>query len=108
MARSVLVLGGGFAGLESAIEFRRRGYEVTLVSDRPYLFMYPTSIWIPTGEARFDDACLDLAGVARRRGFRLLLGRVEGIDGAGRRAIVDGQALSADHLVVAIGAARLK
>ncbi len=108
MARTVLVLGGGFAGLESAIAFRRRGYDVTLVSDRPYLFMYPTSIWIPTGEARFEDACLDLADVARRRGLRLVVGRVESSDGAARRATVDGRTLSADHLVVALGSSRLR
>jgi sulfide:quinone oxidoreductase len=108
MSKSVLVLGGGFAGLESAIQFRRRGYDVTLVSDRPYLFMYPTSIWIPTGEARFEDACLDLEDVARRRGLRLVVGRVESVSGAARRALVDGRTLTADHLVLALGASRLR
>lgn len=108
MSKSVLVLGGGFAGLESAIQFRRRGYDVALVSERPYLFMYPTSIWIPTGEARFEDACLDLSDVARRRGLRLVIGRVESVSGASRRAVVDGRTLTADHLVLALGASRLR
>ena len=108
MSKSVLVLGGGFAGLESAIQLRRRGYDVTLVSDRPYLFVYPTSIWIPTGEAPFEDACLDLGDVARRRGLRLVVGRVESVSGAARRAIVDGRTLTADHLVLAMGASRLR
>ncbi|ACG75248.1 FAD-dependent pyridine nucleotide-disulphide oxidoreductase [Anaeromyxobacter sp. K] len=108
MGKRALVLGGGFAGLESAVRLRARGFEVTLVSDRPYLFIHPTSIWIPTGELAFDDACLDLAGVAARRGFELRVGKVEEIEGASRRAKVDGRRLAADHLVVALGASRLR
>ena len=48
MGKTALVLGGGFGGLEAAIQLRKRGFEVTLVSDRPALFIYPTSIWIAT------------------------------------------------------------
>jgi len=107
MAKTALVLGGGFGGLESAIQLRRRGFDVTLVSNRPYLFIYPTSIWIVTGERRFDDVCLDLADVARRHGFRFRLGNVEKIDGASRSAVVDGETLSAGHLVVAMGGGKL-
>ncbi len=108
MGSDVLVLGGGFAGLESAIQLAGRGFDVTLVSDRPYLFMHPTSIWIPTGEARFEDACLDLADVARRRGFRLRVGAVEAVHAAERRAVVDGEPIAADRLVIALGGARLR
>jgi len=53
----VLILGGGFAGVEAAIFLRKEGYSVTLVSDRDYFYIYPTSIWIPTGEAEFEDIC---------------------------------------------------
>lgn len=108
MGRRALVLGGGFAGLESAVSLRARGFEVTLVSDRPYLFIHPTSIWIPTGELPFEDACLDLEAVAARRGFQLRVGEVQAIEGASRRALVGGKRLAADHLVVALGASRLR
>lgn len=107
MARTALVLGGGFGGVESAIQLRRRGFEVTLVSGRPYLFMYPTSIWVVTGECAFEDVCLDLASVARRNGFALRVGDVERIDGASRSAVVGGETLRADHLVVALGGGKL-
>jgi len=108
MARTALVLGGGFGGLEAAIQLRKRGFEVTLASDRPYLFVYPTSIWIVTGERRFEDVTLELAPVAARHGFRLVVGPVESIDAEGRSAVVAGQRLAADHLVVALGADKLK
>jgi sulfide:quinone oxidoreductase len=50
MTTTALVLGGGFARLEAAIQLRKSGLRVTLVSNRPYLCIYPTSIWVPTGE----------------------------------------------------------
>ncbi|MBK9519759.1 MAG: NAD(P)/FAD-dependent oxidoreductase [Anaeromyxobacter sp.] len=108
MGKTALVLGGGFGGLEAAIQLRKRGFEVTLVSDRPALFIYPTSIWIATGERTVEDTSLDLGRVAAHHGFRLVVGPVEQIDGRGRAAVVGGQRLEADHLVVATGAGKLK
>jgi sulfide:quinone oxidoreductase len=103
MPKHALVLGGGFAGLEAAIQLRKSGLEVTLVSDRPYLYIYPTSIWVVTGERSAERVRLDLSGVARHHGFRLVLGKVEAISGAGRSAVVNGTSIAADHLVVALG-----
>lgn len=103
MGRHVLVLGGGFAGLEAAIQVRKSGLEVTLVSGRPYLYIYPTSIWVVTGERTTERVCLDLSDVARRHGFRFVHGMVESISGAGRSAVVNGARVAADHLVVALG-----
>ena len=105
---SALVLGGGFAGLETAIQLRKAGLDVTLVSSRPYLWIYPTSIWVVTGEKPFEDVCLDLADVARRHGFRFVQGKVDELSGARRAATVDGAELSADHLILAMGGGRLQ
>ena len=108
MAKHALVLGGGFAGLEAAIQLRKAGLDVTLVSNRPYLYLYPTSIWVVTGERAFEEVCLDLADVARRHGFRLVEGAVESVSGARRAAVVSGQEIAADHLVVALGGVPLR
>jgi sulfide:quinone oxidoreductase len=108
MAKRALVLGGGFAGLETAIQLRRAGLDVTLVSNRSFLCIYPTTIWVATGEAALDDVCLDLAEVARRHGFTLVEGAVESASGARRSATVNGVELAADHLVVALGGEKLK
>ena len=45
----VLVLGGGIGGVESAIALADKGFNVELISDKPNLWIYPISIWIPTG-----------------------------------------------------------
>jgi sulfide:quinone oxidoreductase len=108
MNSTALVVGGGFGGLEAAIHLRKAGLDVTLVSDRPYLWIYPTSIWVVTGERDFEDVCMDLADVASRHGFTFRQGKVESISGARRAVVVDGEELVADHLVLAIGGTPLR
>ncbi len=105
---SALVVGGGFAGLESAIQLRQAGIEVTLVSNRPFLFVYPTSIWVVTGEKPFPEVCLDLRDVARRHAFQFVEWPVEELSGARRSATIAGREVSADHLVVALGGTPLR
>jgi sulfide:quinone oxidoreductase len=105
---SALVVGGGFAGLEAAIQLKKAGLDVTLVSNRPYLFVYPTSIWVVTGETPFEEVCLDLPDVARRHGFRFVEGSVDALSGAHRSATVNGEERRADHLVVAMGGTPLR
>ena len=106
--KKVLVLGGGFAGLEAAIHLSKGGLDVTLVSNRPYLYIYPTSIWVVTGEREQSQVTLGLADVARRHAFRFLEGAVEAVNGARRTAVVGGQAIAADHLVLAMGGVPLR
>jgi len=108
MAKTALVIGGGFAGLEAAIHLRKAALEVTLVSNRPFLFIYPTSIWVVTGERSLEQVTLDLKDAARRHGFTFVEGAVESISAARRSVTVGGTKLVADHLVVAMGGDRLK
>jgi len=68
LRKNILILGGGFAGVESAITLAQEQYlNVTLVSDRKYFYIAPTSIWIPTGENRFSDNLVSLHKLAKRR-----------------------------------------
>jgi len=105
----VLILGGGFAGLEAAIFLRKKRYEVTLVSERDYFYIYPTSIWIPVHKADFGDVTVDMNELAKVHGFTFVKDSVTSIDAkAGRveleRRIIDDY----DHLVVALGAGKVK
>jgi sulfide:quinone oxidoreductase len=46
--KKILIIGGGFAGLQAAIELQKsNNYDITLVSDCDYLYIYPISIGIP-------------------------------------------------------------
>ncbi len=108
--KKVLVLGGGFAGIESAIYLRKNNYDVTLVSDRDFFYIYPTSIWVPTGETQFKDICVDLSALQKAHGFHLIVDGVESIEAAAHRiTLKSGDVLNEyDYLVIALGAAKMK
>jgi len=107
MSKRALVIGGGFAGVEAAIFLRKRGLDVTLVAERPYLWMYPTSIWVATGEFPPERVQLDLGAVAAKHGFELKQAKVESVSGASRSVRAGGETLQADYLVVGLGGGRL-
>jgi len=108
--KKVLVLGGGFAGVESAIYLRKNGFDVTLVSDRDYLYVYPTSIWIPTRESKFSDVCMDLEELQSVHGFELIIDGVESIQAKENTyTLKSGTVLKGfDYVVLALGASKMK
>ena len=104
----VVVLGGGIGGLESAIYLRKYGFEVTLVSDRDYLYLYPTSIWIPVGKKSFEDVCLPLDAFAKVHGFHLLVDGVISINSRSKEVVCKKSKLSYETLVIALGSGKMK
>jgi sulfide:quinone oxidoreductase len=101
----VLVLGGGFAGIEAAIYLRKHELEVTLVSDRDFFYIYPTSIWVPTGEASVEDVSVPLDQLAFAHGFQLVIDPVISFDPKEKRAVLrSGRKLEGyDYVVIALG-----
>ena len=110
MAKKVLVLGGGFAGVDAAAYLCKANYDVTLVSDREYFYIYPTSIWIPTGEAEFKDVCVDLKELQKAHGFTLLVDGVKEIAAKENRVTLNSNKVldDYDYLIVALGAQKMK
>ena len=104
----VLILGGGFAGLEAAIFLRKAGYSVTLVSDRDYFYIYPTSIWIPTGEAKFEEICVPLKELQAAHGFDLVIDEITEIRSREHKAIGKKGEYEGEYLVIAIGSGKVK
>jgi sulfide:quinone oxidoreductase len=103
--KKVLVLGGGFAGIEAAIFLRKQNVDVTLVSDRDYFYIYPTSIWIPTGLKTKDDVSVKLSDISKAHGFSVIVGAVENIDAKNKKiTLANGDVLdSFSYIVVALG-----
>ena len=101
----VLVLGGGFAGVEAAIYLRKKDLDVTLVSDRDYFYIYPTSIWIPTGESTREDVSVPLEDLAKAHGFEVIVDSVKKIEAKSKSVtLASGRLLDTyDYLVVALG-----
>ncbi len=106
--KNFLILGGGFAGIEAAIKLRKKGYNVTLVSEREYLFIYPISIWIPTRTLKFKDSTIPLTHFREKHGFELIIDVVENIDAANKKVKLKGQELEFDYLFIALGMSKFR
>ena len=108
MKKKVLILGGGFAGLEAAIFLRKNNIEVTMICNRDYFYIYPTSIWIPTSEVTFEDVCIDLKELSNIHGFELIIDEVTNINSNDELITCNKNAYSYEYLVVAMDSSKMK
>ena len=97
-AKSVVVIGGGFIGVEFADECRKRGLEVTLVELLPHCLQLVCD----------DPLCIDAESALKKQGVRVITGdAVQSIAGNGKVEYVhlqSGERVKADTVVVGIGA----
>jgi sulfide:quinone oxidoreductase len=107
--KQVLILGGGFAGVQTAIELQKSGmFRVTMVSDRDYLYLYPISIWIPVRHTGFENVKLPLSKIQKKYPFELIVDTVKEIHAANHEVVCENRVLRYDYLVVAFGADKMK
>jgi len=108
--KKVLVLGGGFAGVETAIYLRKQGIETTLVSDRDYFYIYPISIWIPTGDTTKEDISIPLEQLAKKHGFEVIIDGVVSFEAKEKKVTLQSGKVIDDfeYIVVAIGQDKMK
>ena len=106
MDKTVLILGGGVGGLVTARRLRARlprGHHVILVERTGRHVFWPSLLWVMTGDRSPRAVSRDLTSLART-GIDVRRGEVTAIDPARRTARVDGEEITADYLVVALGA----
>src|SRR4051794_26234533 len=107
----VVVIGGGFGGLQAVTKLARMPVDVTLIDRRNFHLFQPLTYQVATGALSPGEVCYPLRAIfKRRRNVRVLLGEVERFDldarevrlkpGAGEE---DPLALTYDTLIVAGG-----
>ena len=104
----VLVLGGGFGGIATAVALRDRlepGDEVVLVERRTTFVMGLRKNWAHVGAGTIEEGQRPLTAL-EDRGIRVRHGSISAIRPQAREAEVDGEAIVADALVIALGAER--
>jgi sulfide:quinone oxidoreductase len=104
----VLVLGGGFGGIATAVALRSRldaADEVVLVERRPNFVMGLRKNWALVGASPLAAGERPLAAL-RERAIDVVAGTIGAIRPEQREADVDGRTIAADALVVALGAER--
>ncbi len=105
----VVIVGGGFGGLNAVRYLRRAAVQVTLIDRRNFHLFQPLLYQVAAGELSPANIAAPLRSVLeRQRNCEVMLGSVDGFDVAGRRVIVDdtngGSEIPYDTLVVAAGA----
>ncbi len=108
--KKVLILGGGFAGVETAIYLRKHDIDVTVVSDRSYFYIYPISIWIPTGETTRENVSIPLKQLADKHGFNFIVDAVTAFDAKDKKVtLASGQIIDDfEYIVLAMGQDKIK
>src|SRR5881398_1690006 len=87
----VVVVGGGFAGVQAVRGLRRAPVEVTLVDRQNYTLFQPLVYQVATGALSPAEIAMPLRAVFRRqRNTRVLLAEVTGFDLERREVILGG------------------
>src|ERR1700682_3574972 len=101
----VLILGGGFAGLNAAQKLKSAPVDVTLIDRRNFHLFQPLLYQVATGSLSPGEIAAPLRGVlSRQKNAQVLLGEAVDIDPDRKRVILrDGADFSYDSLIVATG-----
>ncbi len=100
----VVILGGGFAGLNAARALRRAPVDVVLIDQHNHHLFQPLLYQVATAGLSPEDITSPIRGVlARQKNARVVLGRVEWIDRERRRVGFTHGEVDYDYLVVATG-----
>ncbi len=101
----VVILGGGFGGLNAAQALKRADAEVTLIDRRNFHLFQPLLYQVATGSLSPGEIAAPLRSVlSRQKNARVLLGEAVDVDPQARRVLLrDGAAVDYDSLIVATG-----
>jgi NADH dehydrogenase len=101
----VIILGGGFGGLNAAQKLKRAPVEVTLIDRRNFHLFQPLLYQVATGSLSPGEIAAPLRGIlSRQKNTQVLLGEAVDIDPAAKHVILrDGASFPYDSLIVSTG-----
>src|SRR5262245_57080347 len=102
---SVVIVGGGFAGVGCAKELAKHDFAVTLIDRNNYHQFQPLLYQVATGELATPDVARPLRAIFKKAPtVHVVVGEVTDVDVATRTvATADGRTFTGDYLVVAAG-----
>lgn len=101
----VVILGGGFGGLNAAQKLKRAPVDVTLIDRRNFHLFQPLLYQVATGSLSPGEIAAPLRGVlSRQKNAEVLLGEAADIDPDRKHVLLrDGGAFPYDSLIVSTG-----
>jgi NADH:ubiquinone reductase (H+-translocating) len=86
----VVIVGGGFGGLQAALGLRRAPVDVTLIDRRNFHLFQPLTYQVATGALSPGEIAYPLRAIFKRhRNVRVLMGRVNGFDLHARQVLLE-------------------
>ncbi len=103
--RRVVIIGGGFGGLEAAKALRKAGVRITLLDRQNHHLFQPLLYQVAAAALSPADIAEPLRHILRNQeNAEVILTEAKGIDVAGRRVITTDGPVEYDYLIVAAGA----
>jgi sulfide:quinone oxidoreductase len=105
-SQTVVILGGGIGGVATARSLRKRlpGTHPIILVDRQRDHVFaPSLLWLMVGQRTAHAITRPLTRL-ERQGIEVRIGSVQRIDPDQRVVMVDGEAVTADYLVITLGA----
>lgn len=100
----VVIIGGGFAGLEAMKALRNARADITLLDRRNHHCFQPLLYQVATAALSPAEIAWPIRAIAARQAnTRVLMADVTGIDVVGRRVLAGPMSYPYDHLIVATG-----
>ena len=101
----IVILGGGFGGLNATKALRRSPVDVTLIDRRNFHLFQPLLYQVATGSLSPGEIAAPIRGVlSRQKNVKVLLGEAVDIDPDAKQLIMrDGAQIGYDMLIVATG-----
>jgi NADH:ubiquinone reductase (H+-translocating) len=102
----VVILGGGFAGLNAAKALRGADVDITIIDRRNFHLFQPLLYQVAMAALNPSDIAYPIRSVFKRQAnvVRVLLGEVSGVDLTARTVTVGVENIGYDYLVLATGA----
>ena len=103
----VVILGGGFGGLDAARALANAPVQITLIDRHNYHLFQPLLYQVATASLSPADIASPIRWILRhQKNVKVLLAGAHTVDVAGRRVLIDpGGSISYDYLIIATGSA---
>jgi NADH:ubiquinone reductase (H+-translocating) len=101
----ILIVGGGFGGIKTALELSKEPdkFEVTLLSERPDFWYFPTLYHTATGGTRLESS-IPIAHLLHRKPVTFVEGKATSIDRENKNIILESKdMIPYDKVVLALG-----
>ena len=104
--QTIVILGGGVGGVVSAVELRKKlpkQHRIVLVDRLEQHLFAPSLLWLMIGQRTAKQISRPLERL-QKKGIEVVRGEVERVEPDERRVTVNGESITADHLIISLGA----